>query len=159
MSGLLEKGDGLYNPMLKFAFTNITKDDFTSYWDKSPIVIKAGQTVTLPHHLADKMTDELVNKIMTTEVKTNEVKYYKENPNTAPNFYRAPSSLGVPAARKVWEDKIVRRLEVDEESPEMQVMRATIKAELTADMAKQKSNKPPVIPRGAEEFAEIKPKG
>lgn len=158
MSGLLEKGEGMYNPLWKFAFTNITEEDFTSKWNGDPIVVKAGQTVTLPHHLADKMTDELVNKIMTTAIKANEVKYYKDNPNTAPNFYRAPSSLGVPAARKVWEDQIVRRLAVNEESPEMQVMRAEMREQLEADMAKTKSNKPPVAPKGVEEFAEIKAK-
>lgn len=157
MSHLIGKNDGLYNPALRFAFTNITTEDFVSAWGGSPIVVKAGQTVTLPHHLADKLTDELVNKIMITNVKTNEVEYYKNNPNTAPNMYRAPSSLGVPAARLVWEDKIVRALEVDEETPEIQVMRAQIKEELERDLNSEVSKQPPVIPTGIEEFAEIKP--
>src|ERR1700722_3052553 len=103
MSSLLKKTDGLFNPVLKFAFTNITDEDFVSAWNGVPITVKAGQTVTLPHHLAHKLTDELVDKIMITNIKTNETEYYKNNPNTAPNMYRAPSSLGVPAARKVWE--------------------------------------------------------
>lgn len=158
MSHLVGKTEGLFNPLLKFAFTNITEEDFTSAWNGVPITVKAGQTVSLPHHLANKLTDELVNLIMIGAVKTNEVEYYKRNPNTAPNMYRAPSSLGVPAARKVWEDKIVRQLAVDEESPEIQVMRAQIKEELERDIAAKPAKGAPKVPASAEEFAEIKAK-
>lgn len=155
MSSLVGKTQGVFNPVQRFAFTNITAEDFVSKWDGQPIIVKAGQTVELPHHLADKLTDELVNKIMIGNVKLAEVEYYKNNPNTAPNFYRAPSSLGVPAARKVWEDKIVRELAVDEESPEIAVMRAQIREELQRDMQAEVSKAPPPVPTGAE-FAEIK---
>ncbi len=155
MSHLRSKTEGIFNPVLKFAFTNITEEDFVSAWNGVPITVKPGQTVSLPHHLADKMTDELVDKIMITGVKTNEVEYYKNNPNTAPNLYRAPSSLGVPAARKLWEDKIVRQLDVDEESPEIQVIRAQIKEELLSDMSKETSKAPVPVP-SLGDFAEIK---
>ncbi len=159
MSSLVGKNDGLFNPALRFAFTNITTEDFASAWNGSPIIIKAGQTVELPHHLADKLTDELVNKIMIGKAKLDEVTYYKKNPNAAANTYRAPSSLGVPAARKVWEDQIVRQLQVDEESPEIQVIRAQIREQLQADLKKETSKAPPNAPSSLEAFAEIKEGG
>jgi len=159
MSSLVNKNDGVYNPSLRFAFTNITEEDFVSAWGGSPIVVKAGQTVELPHHLADKMTDELVNKIMIGNAKLDEVEYYKKNPNTQPNMYRAASSLGVPAARKIWEDKIVRPLAVDEESPEIQVMRAQIKEEIMNDLKEKPSSQPVAVPTNISEFAELKQAG
>lgn len=155
MSSLIGKNEGMYNPAKRFAFTNILEEDFTSYWNGSPIVIKAGQTVELPHHLADKLTDEIVNKIMITNVKINEVEYYQKNPNAAVNTYRAPSSLGVPQARKVWEDKVVRELAVDEESPEMQIVRAQIREELQADLSGKASTEPVRVPTSINEFAEL----
>lgn len=159
MSSLLGKNDGLFNPSLRFAFTNITTEDFVSAWGGSPIIVKAGETVELNHHLANKLTDELVDKIMIGNAKLDEVTYYKNNPGTAPNAYRAPSSLGVPAARKVWEDQIVRQLAVDEESPEIQVMRAQIKQELMADLSTEKSAEPVHVPSSLEEFSELREGG
>lgn len=150
--------EGLFNPALRFAFTNITDEDFTSYWGGQPIIVKAGQSVELSHHLAVKMTKEMVDKIMQGEAKLDEVNYYKNNPNTAPNVYRSPigSMMGVPSARKVWEDKICRLMSQDEESPEIQVMRAEMRAELLAGMNKEPISKEPVhVPTSLSEFAEL----
>lgn len=155
MSGLLGKNEGMFNPSLRFAFTNITDEDFVSAWGGSPITVKPHQTIELPHHLANKLTDELVDKIMIGNAKLDEVTYYKAHPDMQPNTYRAASSLGVPAARKVWEDQIVRLLELDEESPEIQVMRAQIKEELLADMSKETSREPVPVPSSIAEFAEL----
>lgn len=151
---------GIYNPVLRFAFTNITEEEFTSAWDGSPIKVPAGATIELSHHLAVKLTKELVDKIMIGNAKLNELEHYSKNPNTQPNMYRAPSSLGVPAARKIWEDQICRQLEVDEESPQIQVMRAQIKAELMADLNTETSKANPLenAPRSIEEFADLSSK-
>lgn len=72
-------------------------------------------------------------------------------------YYRSPkgSSLGVPAARKVWEDQIVRELQVDEESPEIQVMRAKIREEVLADLKREPAKTEIQLP-SMTEFAEIK---
>lgn len=150
--------EGLYNPGLRFAFTNITEEDFTSYWGGQPIVVKAGQSVELTHHLAVKLTKELVDKIMYGEATLDEVNYYKNNPNTAPNAYRSPkgSMVGVPAARKVWEDKVCHLMSQDEESPEVQVMRAELRAEILAGMNKEPVSAEPVrVPSSLNEFAEL----
>lgn len=157
MSSLIGKESGIFDPTKRFAFTNISDKDFVSAWGGSPITVPAGETVELPHHLANKFTDELVDAIMQGEAKMDEVEYYKNNPGAAPNSYRSPkgSSLGVPAARKFWEDQIVRELAVDEESPEIQVMRAKIKEEILADLSQEKSSEPVQVPTSLTEFAEL----
>lgn len=149
--------EGLFNPALKFAFTNITEEEFVSAWDGQPIKVPAGATVELTHHLAVKLTKELVDKIMIGNAKLDELAFYAKNPNTAPNMYRSPSSLGVPAARKKWEDQICRQMEVDEESPQIQIMRATIKAELMADLQKETASSNPLAnaPASIAEFADL----
>lgn len=155
MSYILGKDDGMFNPALRFAFTNITSEDFVSAWGGSEIRVKAGETIELPHHLANKLTDELVDKIMIGNAKLDEIEYYKNNPNTRPLEYRSPSQLGVPAARRVWEDQIVRELEVDEESPEIQVMRAQIREEVLNDLKAESSSAPVQAPTSLSEFAEL----
>jgi len=148
------KVEGLYNPALRFAFTNITKEDFSSTWNGSPLVVKPGQTIELPHHLAVKLTTELVDKIMIGAAKLDEIAVNQP-------YYRSPKggSLGVPSARKVWEDQILRELSVDEESPEIQVIRAEERAKLLSDL--EQSNKPvePVLSNvklDITEFSELK---
>ncbi len=154
--------EGLYNPLYRFAFTNITEEDLTSYWNGRPIVVKAGQTVKLSHHLAVKLTKELVDKIMIGEAKLDETK------NTTPQnpYYRSPKgmSLGVPAARKVWEDKIVKQLESEQDAIQLEVIRSEMIETLTNDLAAQPSTTPVGVPMAnlsagdklPEAFAELK---
>lgn len=167
MSGIKSKDLGVYNAAQRYNFKNILEEDFTFNWNKEPITIKAGQTVSLPEYLADKMLDAIVDKIMITEIKTKEVEYYQKNPNTAPNFYRHPSSLGVPAARKVWEDQIITKLAMEEGSTEAQLLRMQIKEQLETDLKMEVSTEPVQVPQSAvgnfsdsslAEFAEISPK-
>lgn len=154
MSHLIEKTPGIFDPSRRFAFTNITDTDFTSYWGGSPITVKSGQTVELSHHLANKMTDEMVDLIMIGKTKAEEVEAKERLKDP---FWRSPTAgqLGVPAARKVWADQIVRELALDEESPEIQQMRATMREELLRDMSQDDAG--PVedisIPASATEFA------
>ena len=149
MSQILEKNQGIYHPMKKYAWTNITDEEFVSYFNGARITIKPGQTVKLNQHLADKLTNELVDKIMITNAKADENKYYKKNPNTRPNDYRAASSLGVPAARKVWEDQIVKELPADPDSPEMQIMREEMKIEILTQSKANPSTEPVKVPVSA----------
>lgn len=144
MRSFLEVKDGIYNPSLRFAFTNITDTEFVSYWDKKPIKIGSGVTVELPHHLAVKLTIELVDKIVIEKLKV-----LDETILPIPL-----SSLGVPAARKPYEDKILRQLADDEESPEIQILRAKIKEELINDLSKEVSKEQPKAP-SFNDFADI----
>lgn len=136
--------EGLYNPTLRFAFTNITDEEFTSFWGGQPIAIKPGKTVELTHHLAVKLTKELVDKIMQGLTRIGGEQTKKEG-----------TSLGVPSARKIWEDRIVKELRPDEESPEIQVMRAELKAEILAQQNKEQRSEPVHVPTSLEEFADL----
>lgn len=154
---LLHPKMGIFDPSLRFAFTNITEEPFEVVWNGNVVTtIKAGQSVELPHYLAVKCTKELVDKIMIANAKLNEVEFYRNNPNAMPNTYRAPSSLGVPSARKVWEDKICRLMETDEESPQVQLIRSQIREELMNDLKAEPSGGSPLdnAPR-LEEFADL----
>lgn len=143
--------EGLFNPLLRFAFTNITEEPFISAWDGNPITVSAGATVELTHHLAVKMTKELTDKIMIGQAKLDALAKGLTGANTP-----RTGNLGVPAARKVWEDKICRELKVDEESPQVQILRAQIKSEMLADMKAEPSSGAPIMPSSIEEFAELK---
>lgn len=163
MSHLIDKSGGTFDPSRRFAFTNITDEPLESAWDGQPIVIPPGRTVELPHHLANKLTDELVDKIIIGNVKREEEEYKSVDPvNRA--YFRSPSAgnLGVPSVRKELEDQIVRELAMDEESPEVQVMRAQLKEEVMADVKRSQEGTAPAeaISLGAGEFEDLNvPKG
>lgn len=160
IADILYLRQGVYNPLLRFAFTNIAESELVSAWNSEPIKIPAGRTVELPHHLAAKLTKELVDSIMIGNAKLNEIEFYKNNQNAMPNTYRAPSSLGVPAARLVWEEKICRLLAPEEESPETQLMRIKIKEELLHDLKAEPSSGSPLdnAPKSIKEFADLEVK-
>lgn len=134
----LEVFDTIYTPGLRFAFTNIGNEDFTSYWAQVPIVVKPGDTIeisditpipgqSMGHNLAIKMTMELTDKIIMKEAKLDELT--KNQP-----YYRSPIGfyLNVANQRKPYEDKILRKLAQDEESPAMMYMREKMKQEILA---------------------------
>ncbi len=155
---LLHPKMGVFNPSIKFAFTNITEEPFDIVWDGALVTrVEPNITVELPHYLAVKCTKELVDKIMIANAKLNEVEFYKNNPNVQINTYRAPNSLGVPSARKVWEKQIVRILEVDESSPQVRIIRAQVKEELLKDLNAQPSKGSPLdnAPGSVTEFADL----
>ncbi len=150
MSSFLDVKNGLYDPSKRFAFTNITSEPFVSAWDGQPITVQPSQTIELTHHLAVKLTGELVDKIMIGNAKMDELQSNQP-------YFRSPkgTSLGVPAARKVWEDQILRELEVDEESPEIQIMRAKIREEIMTDLKAEPSDEKVPVPTGIAEFADL----
>lgn len=160
--------EGLYNPLLRFAFTNITKEDFVSYWNSKQFTIKAGDTVKLQHHLAVKCLKELVDKIMQGEAKMDETAYYERNQNAAPNTYRSSKglSMGVPAARKIWEDQIIKQLPNKTDGVEFEILRQEFMEEIERDSNAKPSTEPIKVPAATlsgnenaqlpSEFAELK---
>lgn len=151
--------EGLFNPSLRFAFTNITSEVFTSRWDGIPIVVEPGVTIeisnTTPipgagHAIAVKMTREMVDNIMIGDAKLDEAQ--KNQP-----YYRSPrgSSLGVPAARKPFEDQILRELAPEEESPAIQIMRKQILEEIETGISQKPNAEPVHGPASVAEFADI----
>lgn len=149
--------DGIYDPTKRFAFTNITDEPFTSQWGGQPITVKPKDVVELPHHLAVKMTTELVDKIMQEEARQDEITTRAANKDP---YWRSPKgiSMGVPEARKPYEQKILRELLPDEENPQTAIARARIREELMSDMSAEKSAPVTRMAVSQEEFAEIKPK-
>ena len=135
---------GIYDASKRFSFTNITSEPFTFTWGKSPITVKAGEVVELPHHLAVLATTKLVDQIMNGEIKTEEDKMKVETKNP---YYRSPraSSLGVPAAREPYENKICKELTRNESKiteSQLGVIRQELAETLTNDMKATKA--PPI---------------
>lgn len=158
MSSLIDKNPGIFNPLSRYAVTNITEEPHEVIWNGEVITaLKPHQTIELPHHLANKVVDELVDKIMIGKAKLDEVEMLKQNP-AIPNP-RSPQgmSLGVPAARKVWEDQIVKEIEVDPDSPEVRLMRSQVKEQILGDMSRSAEKPKPVesVTPALSEFADL----
>lgn len=159
MSFLIDaKNPSIFNPNRRFAWTNITDEDFTAQWDGQVIMtIKPNQTVELPHHLANKFTDELVDRIIIGDIKKEEDKMAKNNPNVIARSKRG-MSLGVPETRKVYEDKIVKEIEVDLNDPQVALMRAQVRETVMGDIARAQEKAPALssVPVGGpSEFADL----
>ncbi len=138
---------GTYDPRKRFNFTNIWDKDFTFYWAKIPITVKPGETVQLKHHLAVLATTQLVDTIMGEEIKKEEDAVKAKTDNY---HYRSPraGSIGVPAARKVYEDKILKEIPVEQgNDAELQVIRSQLAEEIKRDLAGENS---PAITKGSD---------
>lgn len=163
MSSYLTKRDGIYDPSKRYGFKNITKEeggigeDFTFVWNGTPFKVKVGQEVELPEHLALHATKYLVDKIMIDSVRDEEIKMRAKLKEP---FWRSARglSVGIPEARKPLETKILRELKIDDENPQMAVIRAQIKEELLNDLNAEKSQPVARMSVKNEEFAEIKSK-
>lgn len=132
----------MYDPSKRYGFTNITDEPFTFSWNSNPITVKPGNEVELPEHMAILATHKLVDQIMQKEIHEEEKKMKVELRDP---LYRSPrgTSMGVPMARKPYEDKIIRELKVDEQSPEIKILRAQAKDQLLNDLTGgQKSAEP-----------------
>jgi hypothetical protein len=137
VSSFIDVKDGIYDPTKRFAFTNVSDKDFTFKWDGKPITIKAHKTVEMPHHLAIKATTELVDYLMQSEEQEKTARIKEKNPE-----YKAPNqagSMGVPMARKPFEDRILKELKVEENSPENEMFKAGIREQIIKDLNAQPS--------------------
>lgn len=140
MSSFLDKKGGIYDPSKRYSFTNITENPFTFSWGGKNITVKAHQAIEVPEHYGILATGKLVDQIMQEESRAEEL-IMREKKNDP--YWRSPKgiALGIPAARKPYEDKILRELAFDEENPQTQVMRAQIREELMNDY--NNAQKPP----------------
>lgn len=134
---------GMYDPSKRYGFKNITDEPFTFTWDSNPITIKPGVEVTLPEHLALMATHKLVDQIILNESRAEEIKMRKEYHD---QYWESSigKSRGVPSFRKPYEDKILRELKLDEDSPEVQVMRAQVKEQVLNDLKKGQERPAPI---------------
>jgi len=107
MSSFLDKKTGIYDPSKRYGFKNITDKPFTFSWGNQPITVKAGEEIEVPEHYALLATKKIVDQIMMEEVAAEEAKMRAELKDP---YWRSPKgiSIGIPAARKVYEDKVLR---------------------------------------------------
>lgn len=157
MSSYLTVKNGIYDPSKRFAFTNISSTDFTFSWGGKPITVKTGDVVEMPHHLAVLATGKLVDQIMMGIAREDEIKMRLENKDP---YWRSPKgiSVGIPEARKPYEDKVLRELAPDEENPQTAMMRASMREQLMHDLSAEKAQTIDKISVPLEQFAEIKEK-
>lgn len=156
---LIGKTEGMFDPTKRFAFTNIMTEDFRSGWNSVPVIVKPGETIEISnvtpipgagHALAVLMTNQLIDQIIIGEAKLDEVT--KNQP-----YYRSPKgmSLGVPAAREIWEKQIIRELDPEEESPALQTIRKQLREEIETGITAKQETAPVHIPTNISEFAEL----
>ncbi len=144
MSSDLWIKQGIYDPTKRFAFTNIADKPFTFTWNKTPITVKAGEEIELPHHLAVLATTQLVDQIMQDDVKQEEEKMKVELRNPQYRSHRAMSA-GIPAMRKPIEDKICRELKPNESKiteSQLGIIRAELKEKIMDDIKKSEPAAP-----------------
>lgn len=138
MSSFLDKKDGIFDPLKRFAFTNISDEPYTFQWGGIPTELDPGETIELPEYLALHATRGLVDNLMIGIARKDTEDKQKINP-----MYLAPNmagSLGIPAARKPFEDKILKELTYDASSDKtLGIKRQQIKEQLTRDMNIQPS--------------------
>ena len=164
MSGLIDRKAGVFNNAQRYSVTNILNEDMNFTWGGNPFSIPQGKTVSLPEYLANTVVDQMVDKILMAEMKTEEDAFYEKNPNTEINKHRSPNLLNNPRKREELEKKICVKLALEKGSTEAQLLAMQIKEELERDMSAQPSTEPPTIPVSAvgsfsnksmEEFAEL----
>lgn len=155
MASYLTVRDGVYDPKKRFAFTNITNEDFSFSWNGAENVVKAGDTVELPHHLAILATQKLVDKIMLGEA-------WEEN---APIHEKTPwvdgkknMSLGVPEARKPYEDKILKEIPFDEASSQFKILASQQIEQIKKDLSSEPAQPVQEFTPSTGEFAELNSK-
>ncbi len=166
---------GMYDPLARYGFYNIIIEkhpvrgdifysrnkDFTFTWNGSPINVKAGSEIELPEHLAILATHKLVDEIMTDIAHEDTIKLREKSGDFT---IKSPfgAALGIPAARKVWEDKIIRKLKIDEQSPQIQILKAQIKDQILTDITNSQKSAAPIesvagsLAQSVAEFSDIK---
>lgn len=108
--------EGMYNPTLRFAFTNVQDNEFVSYWGGKQYRIKPHQSVKLPHHLAVKFTKEIVDRILQEKGKA--------------------ATMGHPLVREPIENEVLKILP-SEDSAEMEVIRQEFIEQIKGDVSAQ----------------------
>lgn len=167
MSSFLDLRDGIYLPAQRFSFTNITDSPFASRWGGVPVIVGEHESIEisdstpffgagLGHKLAIKFTTELVDSIFAGKAKMVQVQG-DETHKPGDVVYNRPAigmMAGVPAQRKVYEDQILKKLDVDEEDGAVK----SIKQFLVSQLATDASRKEGEMVEPEKGFSEI-PKG
>jgi hypothetical protein len=154
MSSFLDKKDGMFDPLKRYAFTNISDQPFTFKWNDKPATVDAGETVELPEYLALHATRGLVDQIMQDTARKDLLAKQALNPMyTAPNV---AGNMGIPAARKPIEDMILKEIPMDYSNDRtLDIKRQQVKEQLLADLSAQPSELGSLPTATQEEFVEV----
>lgn len=111
----------VFDPERRFVFTNWTDEEFKGYWDKREYVFKAGDVRELPMYLAYHFCKHLIDREL-----------HKQNRDMA---------VADPEARRPLEEKTIREIMANEESPERVALREEIRKEVMAQIGEAVSEK------------------
>lgn len=167
MSSFLDRKDGIFLPAQRYSFTNITDSPFTSRWGGIPVVVGAHQSIEVSDStpffglgngeaLAIKFTKELVDQIFAGQAKMVQ-NAGDETHKPGDVVYNRPAigmMAGVPAQRKIYEDQILKKLDVDEEDGSVKSLKQALVQQLAVDSSRQEG----VMVEPEKGFSEI-PKG
>ncbi len=160
MASFYQKKEGIYDPGQRFSITNISDKPHPIKWNNSVVyIIKPGEAIEVSDAtpvpgsgmgdaLAHKIQKEITDMVMLGEAKAEEVQ------RNLP-YYKSPlgMQLGIPNARKPYEDRILRPLPANESS--VKILSQQKAEELIRDSQKQEGVSYESQPI---EFAEV-PKG
>ncbi len=145
----------LYDNTQRYKFTNIDDEPFVGLWDgREFVTVKPGQSVTLPEAQAITYAKDLCTRVMQKEEKEK----FVPNARAATWEESDRSRVGIPMARKPYEDRIVQKLSTDEDSPETQALRSEIREELLRDLSAQVNTEPPRPPSSTRDLRLVKDK-
>lgn len=152
MSSFLTLKEGIYDPLRRFAITNIDTEVYELRWDSRVVArLQPGDTVELPQHLAVLAAVDIADRVIMREVQADE----KAHPGTPSKLV---SKMLVPTARKEVEDKIIKEIEVDREAPQYQILVSQKREELLADLNSENAKPISTVSLSTDDLASIKPK-
>lgn len=155
MSSHLDLKEGIYNPLRRFAVTNTNDEMYELKWDGKVVArLQPGDTVELPHHLAVIAATQIADLVIMKEVVADE----KENKSIPGYRSKIAYKLQVPDARKPYEDKIIKEIEVDTEAPQFQVIVAQKREELLSNLQQENAKSISSLSVGTDSMSSIKAK-
>lgn len=154
MSSFLDKKDGMFDPLKRYAFTNIDNEDYVFQWGGIKTMVEPGETIELPEYLALHATRGLVDKLMQQKSHNETLEKQKINP-----MYLAPQGagfMGVPMQRKPYEDRILKEIPMDKTTDRtLDIKRQKVKEQLLADLSAQPSALGSLPTATMDEFVEV----
>ena len=152
--GIRKGAQGMFDPTKRYAFTNITDENFQFGWNGVTIDVAPKETIELPQYLAYQATNKIIDQIIMSKSKRDLDKIRETNPG----FLTPPGAgmMGVPAYRLTFEDMVVRELppKVGAEA-KLDIIRA--KEQVMSDIKRSSEEVKPIetIKVAQTEFAEL----
>lgn len=142
--------EGLYDQSQRYRFHNIDDEVFVGKWNGTEYVtVPAGESVTLPESQAINFAKQLATRVMIKDEQEKFVPTMME-----PTWEQSRKTrTGIPMAREPYEKRILKKIEIGEETPEIQSLRSQIREELISDMSMQVSTEAPQGPRSKSEIS------